>query len=279
MRNIGVDIGGTSIKAGLYENGLLLMKTSSLTPKEGRESVFAALYRLLDLLGVKDVETIGIVSAGEIDEKRGVSLRTVNIPGWSGAPIKETIERRYGIPTSVDNDAIGALIGECHFLPGYSNAAIITFGTGIGYARLYGGHVDRETRIEWGHRELVKGGRVCGCGKNGCVETYLSASALAKEATTAYSQDVCAQELFGLYERGEEKAKAIVSRFKENLNAFLNLVLTEDKPDIMILDGGLMNSQEQIRKLITISPEKYCFGSLHNEAGMFGAMLLGSKQR
>lgn len=277
MKVIGLDIGGTKVKAGLFINGKLVNTQSLPVIKStGREGLFRTIYETINLLGSKDFDHIGVVSAGNIDIEKGVCLLSVNINGWTGAPIKKTLEDKYHVPVYVDNDAIGAVIGELSFLEHPQNVTILTFGTGVGGASLINGKINRDKYSEWGHHELIHDGRPCSCGKKGCAEQYLSATALLKDANKimAVPNTII---LMDRYSKGNKKAIEVIEQYCAWLNAFIDIIYNEVKPDTIILGGGLMNAKEVFAHYLTPHKCVVSFAKASNNAGIIGASLLPNK--
>ncbi len=192
---IAVDIGGTSIKAGLVDRkGQVSIPTRiSTTAGGGREAIASATASVVDQVlqsarreGIEPVG-LGIASAGVIDIHTGTVLAaTENLPGWSGFHLREFAEKLFHTPTCVENDAHAAVLAEMYFGSGrhLNSFVAITIGTGLG-----GGIVLNRKLIRgqhgfaggFGHSPIRINGRPCTCGRTGCLEAYVSATALALE--------------------------------------------------------------------------------------------------
>lgn len=276
MKVIGVDIGGTTIKGSLFENGKIIREASLPTHgKEGREKILESLFGVIRSLNGKDVQHIGISSAGNIDHERGVCVyATDNLLGWSGLDVKTTVQNEFGLSCTVDNDAVCALKGELTAYPDAQNVTMLTFGTGVGGASLVNGKILRGKHFDagrWGHFCLVKEGRKCNCGKRGCAETYLSATALLKDGRKKIKNLTSCKELFELASDGDERAKSVLRTFGENLNLLLDDIRTAIAPDLIILGGGVAQSEKLISDLIT-KKDDITFARFGNRAGMIGAI-------
>jgi glucokinase len=189
---LGLDLGGTSLKHGVIsEKGRVI--AFGETPAGGeRRHVWEALERAVRWgFGVSvrrgfDLAAIGIGSPGTV-HSGVVSGFCPNISGWAGARIEEKLRKLGGLPVSADNDANVAALAEARMGAGrgVSNFVLVTVGTGIGGGIVIGGEVYRGARgaaAEIGHTVLVRGGRLCGCGRRGCLEAYANASALVRAA-------------------------------------------------------------------------------------------------
>lgn len=277
MKKIGIDIGGTTIKGCLFCGDEIETKSSVPTEgKKGREFILNALFRLTDMLFTPDTEIIGISSAGNIDPVSGVCVyATDNLKGWSGFDIKTAVEERYGVRCLADNDAVCALKGELTLYPECENAAMLTFGTGVGGAALANGKILRGKNFgaaRFGHFSLSLNGRKCNCGKRGCSETYVSASALLKDGRKAIKNLSDCEELFELYRKNDPRAVKTIEKFGGYLNLLLDQVRAAIAPEIIILGGGLVGSSDVIGSLIKdVSDVR--FARLGNLAGAYGALI------
>ena len=115
------------------------------------------------------------------------------------------MEERYSVACRADNDAVCALIGELSLREAPKDVTLLTFGTGVGGASLINGKIVRGRRFDaarWGHFSLHPGGRVCNCGKRGCAEQYLSATALLR-AGRERDEKISSSRLFERKRAGE----------------------------------------------------------------------------
>ena len=275
---LGIDLGGTTIKGGLFDEELTLVKEASVPTcgQEGREKIFKALFTLIETLNTQGVKQIGISSAGNIDPSKGVCVyATDNLRGWTGVDIKGEVEAKFHVPCRVDNDAVCALKGELSFYPNVKNATMLTFGTGVGGASLVNGDIVRGSRFDggrWGHIILFPEGRVCSCGRRGCAESYLSATALYRLGKEKIPQLEDCKQLFTLAKEGHKEAQSTLKEFGYGLNLLLQNIRTALAPELIILGGGVAQSEEQIYNLID-DPSDIVFARLKNRAGMVGALL------
>jgi glucokinase len=272
MEILGIDIGGTSIKIGYFLDHKLIEKQSFPTNgKKGRASVFTSLDNAITTMKKgHNISKIGIVSAGDIDYKNGICLYSRNIVGWTGAPIVEHVCTKFKIPTYLDNDAIGALMGERTEFPSLSDVTMLTFGTGVGGASLIKGKVDRSLLTKWGDAPIFKE-------KNGRVKTveeFLSATSLTIYASEALNSRTNTFVLFEKYHAGDEKAVKVVKEYVRKLDILLNYIDEKAHPQMIILGGGLMNAKDDLAPLIKFDKTKYAFASIGNDAGMLGASYL-----
>ena len=272
---IGVDVGGSSIKGALLLDGKIIKTAAfSISGNKTFDETFAGLKNVIDQLYFQNVEKIGIVTTGVVDPKDGIVLFSVNIQGWSGAHLKEKIQKTYHVPTYVENDAIGALIAEASYYPNLKNITILTFGTGVGGASLIEGKISRDPAHVWGARSIVPSGRVGKHGEAGSAEMYLSATALKKDASAAFHKRMRTKEILQSFKRQDPIAVKVMSRYAKRLESFLLLIEKEVHPELIILGGGLMEATDVIRPLINIPKEKFSFAHYGNKAGIIGASML-----
>ena len=188
MLTIGVDVGGTKVAAGVVdEQGTILARTRRPTPSSTPadvEDVIAACVE--ELRAGHDVEAVGVGAAGFVDAERSRILVAPNL-AWRDEPLRDAVSARIGLPVVVENDANAAAWAEHRFGAGRGEAHLVavTVGTGIGGGIVLDGRLYRGRYgigAEFGHLQMVAGGRRCGCGQHGCWEQYCSGRALLHEA-------------------------------------------------------------------------------------------------
>ena len=189
MLTIGVDVGGTKVAAGLVDDeGTILRRTRRPTPSASPadvEDVIAACVQELCEDGV-EVAAVGIGAAGFVTADRSTVLVAPNL-SWRDEPLRQAVAARIGLPVVVENDANAAAWAEYRFGAGRGedHLVVVTVGTGIGGGIVLDGRLHRGRfgiGAEFGHMQMVEGGRRCGCGQHGCWEQYCSGRALLHEA-------------------------------------------------------------------------------------------------
>ncbi len=190
---LGIDLGGTAIKAGLVSRDWRLLNCMSVptNAEEGREAVVNRLVCLVGRLQccgahAPGVKGIGIGCPGPLDVDAGVILVAPNLPGWENVPLRRLIERQTGIPTSLINDANAAAWAEkcAGAARRVKSFVLYTLGTGIGGGIVMDGKLVEGytgTGGELGHMVVVPGGRQCGCGNKGRLEAYSSGPAIVRD--------------------------------------------------------------------------------------------------
>jgi glucokinase len=185
---IGIDIGGTKVKAGVVdEDGKVLESAGRDTPSTNPRLVEDAIAEIVTEMRSRHyVVAVGIGAAGFVDASRSTVLFAPHL-AWRNEPLRDAVRRRVGLSVLVDNDANCAAWAEWRFgaAQNESDLVCITLGTGIGGGLVFNGQVHRGRNGiagEFGHMQVVAGGHACECGNRGCWEQYASANALVREA-------------------------------------------------------------------------------------------------
>ena len=217
---IGIDIGGTNVKAGVVdEDGVVLEHAITDTPSTSPtavENTIATLVR--DLASRHLVMAVGIGAAGFVDVTRSTVLFAPHL-AWRHEPLRDAVHRRVGFSTLVENDANAAAWAEWRFGAGQNENELvcITLGTGIGGGMVFGGQLHRGTSGiggEFGHMQVVKDGHWCECGNRGCWEQYASANALVRDAKE-------------LMQARSPRAQALLDRVGGDPEAITGMIVTE----------------------------------------------------
>jgi glucokinase len=185
---IGVDVGGTKVAAGVVdEAGTVLARTRRPTPSASPSDVEDVIATCVaELRRDHEVEAVGVGAAGFIDADRSRVFVAPNL-SWRDEPLRDAVAARVGLPVVVENDANAAAWAEHRFGAGRgeSHLVVVTVGTGIGGGIVLDGRLYRGRfgiGAEFGHMQVEKAGRRCGCGQHGCWEQYCSGRALLHEA-------------------------------------------------------------------------------------------------
>ena len=194
---LAIDIGGTAVKLGIVdEEGRVLSKTEQSVCFDNYETpilttVLSAAEQFLKEQAVEPqgLAGIGVSAAGQIDTRKGIVAGTCgSLPNYIGSPIKAELEAKFGLPTTVANDANCMTLGEVWVggAKGYTDVIGVTLGTGVGGGILTGGRLLEGARGlggELGHfRTHALDGVFCTCGASGCWERYAATTALVRGA-------------------------------------------------------------------------------------------------
>ena len=264
MLTVGVDVGGTSVRAGVVNaDGAVIDTTRAPTPSgEGPlEDAIAAAVR--ELAERHTVSAVGLAVAGFVASDR----RTVRFAphlAWRQAPVADRISQRTGMPVVLEHDANAAALAEHRFgaARGAKIAVLIAIGTGIGGALLLDGQVFRGAHgvaPELGHLRLVPDGRPCPCGKSGCWERYCSGTALSTTAVELLakhpggstvlvrealrdSRAVTGRRVAGAARDGDPLAQRAMADLAKWLGEGLALVADVYDPEVVVVGGGVSES-------------------------------------
>lgn len=312
IMRVGIDLGGTKIAAAFVDdNGAITERVGLRTNAgEGVRIVTSELLKVCDMLAEKTREkitSVGIGVPGTVNSEKGEVVFTPNLP-ISGVNITREIQDKYKCPVRIGNDANCAALGEAiaGSAKGVQSAVMITLGTGVGGGVIVGGKLHSGlsgAAGELGHMVIVSGGRECGCGRNGCWETYASATGLkrtAKEFARMHPEsalyelsggdieNVGGRSIFEAYRANDEAAKLTVEQYIKHIATGIANIINILEPDVVCIGGGISNEWSSIEVPIkaAVDAEKYTRFSegvpqtrivcaeLGNDAGIIGAAML-----
>ena len=310
MLYIGIDVGGTNLKAGLVdETGKILAVERCPLNFQGPEQFAEDVARLAasaagkggvapESLAYVGMGLPGAVSGGDI-------LFTTNIP-MKDVPIERLFRRHLDLPLLLGNDADCAAVGEffCGAGRGTRDFAVVTLGTGIGCGLLLGGKLHGgPASSEAGHLVICHGGELCNCGRRGCWERYASATALiqqTKAAMAAHPESLLhaiAAENGGVVEgrtafqaaqAGDETSLAVCRQYVEYLADGTISLINILRPEAVAIGGGVAAAPEHLlleplREIVARESfsshggitTRVLRAELGNDAGIIGAAMLG----
>lgn len=229
MSVLGVDLGGTNVRAGLVKNDRLVEVVSSPINGQGSQrEIVEQIFRVVDPLIQKGLKGIGVGVPSVVDLKRGIIYDVVNIPSWKRVPLKALLEKRYRIPVYINNDANCFAVGEKYFgqAKKYNHVVGLIVGTGLGAGVITNG-------------KLYSGAN-CGAGEFGMIsylghnyEYYASGQFFKNVYKTS------GKELFERAKSGDKEALRIFSEFGNHLGEAVKTILYAADPDIIILGGSV----------------------------------------
>lgn len=271
---VGMDIGGTNTVFGIVDSrGNVLatdsVKTQSYSKIEDYvEAVSAKLRPLIESFGgVEKIKGMG-VGAPNGNYYNGTIEFAPNLP-WKGViPLAALFEEKIGVPTALTNDANAAAIGEMTYgaARGMKDFIMITLGTGVGSGIVVNGQLvygHDGFAGELGHVIVRRDGRPCGCGRKGCLETYCSATGVARTAREFLvarpepsllreisAENIASKDVFDAAVRGDKLAQEIFEFTGRILGEALADFIAFSSPEAIILFGGLAKSGDYIMKPI-----------------------------
>jgi glucokinase len=261
---VGVDVGGTNIRAGVVDAQGAVRDTARVPTPRSEAALEAGLAGVVaELADRHPVGAVGLALAGFITPDRR-SVRFAPHLSWRDAPVADRIAERVRLPVVVEHDANAAALAERRFgaAAGASPVVFVAIGTGIGSALLVDGEIYRGAygvAPELGHLRLVPDGRDCPCGKSGCWERYCSGTALATTAVELLARDparspllgrlvagdpgqVTGQRVAAAAREGDPVARAAVAELARWLGEGLALVADVFDPELVVIGGGVSES-------------------------------------
>lgn len=308
---VGVDIGGTTVKLGLFkEDGSLLEQWSipTDTKEEGKRilsDISASIDSRLTAAGMEKKDCIGIgVGVPAPVTREGIVNGTANL-GWKYKDVKRELEELTGLPVSVGNDANVAALGEMWQGggKGKQDLIMVTLGTGVGTGFIVGGRLivgSHGAGGEGGHTRVnPEETDVCGCGNRGCLEQYASATGIVRlarkrlknntKATMLNPNRISAKSVFDAVKAGDPLAMEVAEEFGTYLAYGLANMAAISDPAVIVIGGGVskagkivLDYVKKVYKEVAFFSNRdveFVLASLGNEAGIIGAAKLALDER
>ena len=313
MYYVGIDLGGTSIKAGLVdENGKIIAKATCPTLVErGAKPVVTDMAKLsmevVEKGGVTmdDVKAIGIGLPGVQDPRTGIIPFCTNLH-WHQVPVIEWMQEIVNKPIFVDNDATVAGLAEsvAGVSANYRNSVFLTLGTGVGGGIVLNGKVvsgSHGVGSELGHMITVMDGEMCTCGNRGCWERYASATAMIRMGREAAEKnpncliatsvngnldEITAKVVTDAAKAGDPVAEEVFDRYVYHLCVGIVGIINFIDPEVIVLGGGVSHAGQFLLDKVRAKLPSMVFyktmpyaeielAVLGNDAGIIGAAMLG----
>lgn len=271
--NLAIDAGGTHLRAEIWTEDKL---STSLHAKSDEIGLYAWIVSILE--EYKDVKTIGIAYAGQVEEGKIISSPNIHIEQYE---IKKLIESEFDVSLKIENDLTCAVLAESH-LHKSDNICALYVGTGLGLGVIESGKIVRGAHnmaAEIGHIPYKQSPLTCGCGRSNCIELFASGSAI-KKWISYYKLD-CESTLKGLSECDD---KNILKEFESALIYAAGTTLSLFNPEVLVLGGGIVVSNPYLKDIILTQVDSYalpqaldglniCLSTIEN-APIKGALLL-----
>lgn len=300
----GVDIGGTTVKLGLFDkDGCVLDKWEIPTVKDNEgtsilpdvaESILAKMNE--KNISKEDIAGIGVGVPGAVDDEGAAVNGAVNL-GWGVFNIPKVLNGYLDVPVKAANDANVAAFGEMWQGggKGYNNMVAVTLGTGVGGGIIVDGKIltgATGAGGEIGHMHVEDHEEeLCGCKNKGCLEQYASATGIARLARRRLAKDdknsvlrqgnISAKTVFDAVKAGDEVAIEIATQFGEYLGKGLANVAAVVNPEVFVIGGGVSKAGDILLSYVEPVFQKYAFlacknakftlATLGNDAGIYGA--------
>jgi len=309
---VGIDLGGTNIKIGLFDSELKLVSKTSVATKVDMgpnvviDKMAQTAKKLLVEAGLslQDIVAVGIGTPGPAKYSEGIIIKSTNMPTFKNVPICRMLNERLRAPVVFDNDANVACWGEYAVGAGkgVKDMVFFTLGTGIGGGIISNGelvHGCDENGAELGHMIIYPDGRKCNCGQRGCVEAYASADSTARRATEAVEAgeesslkkvldekgQITSKDVYEHLTSGDKLAKEITDGTAKALGITCINMLHTTEPKRIVFAGGMIAAGDVLLNRIkdffnehiwTLKKElvEICFATLGEDAGIIGAAAL-----
>ncbi len=253
---IGVDVGPNTIDCLITDlSGEILERSSSKLNGELTNEQF--LTKLKDIIhhiihSISEQEKIigiGIAMHGVVDVENGISLFAPNLK-LSNIPIKEELEKEFGLVVNVENDARAMALGESWFGQ-YGNLLsmlVVNIGSGVGAGVIVNGklyHGANDLAGEVGHMTIDINGEICDCGNKGCLQTFATGSAIVKKANQVSHEPIqSGEEVYELAKSGKQDYISILEETGRVIGIGLTNLIHIINPELIVLGGGVTKSEK-----------------------------------
>src|ERR1051326_970719 len=306
MYYLGLDVGGTFIKAGLIDESLehtraLDARSTPTAVDDLKTFIFKLTELIRDFQKTASIESVGIGIPGLRSSKTHIIQTSPNIPCLKNVNLEELLAEQVHLEIVTENDANAGAYAEflCGAGVGLRNVAYLTLGTGLGSGLVLNGSLYTGTSgyaAEFGHTILDPRGRVCGCGQLGCVETVVSATGMVTTARDILKipgasllreipPPLTAEKIHIAAMRGDQAARQVFAETGRWLGIACANLINLFNLEMIIIGGGVMASGELLLGQAADFARQYAFpasfadcqivqSKLWPDAGMIGAALL-----
>ncbi len=259
---IGIDLGGTQVRAGLVEHGRVLRRAATGTDVLGGPTAVIDQFRQLieRICGKNDREPfagIGVAAPGPLDSETGTVIHIPTLPGWENLALRDILAAEFGVPVVVENDGIAAAYGEWQFGSGQGlrHLVYVTVSTGIGGGIVLDGrllHGRRGMAGHVGHFRMAADGPRCSCGATACFEALAAGAALDRRArkaardspagwlgTRSVTKTIDARDVADGARRGDPACLALMREEASYLGAGFTGLIHLYSPERVIMGGGV----------------------------------------
>ncbi len=292
---IGLDLGGTFIKAGIVqETGKIIKKGQFPTKAEvgKKETIIRQMENAISSFWEPNIDGIGIGTPGVVDNE-GVVFQAPNLPEWDNLPLKKIFEEKFRVPVTVENDVNSITWGEYLFGAGKGCDTMIclTLGTGVGGGMVIHGKLFRGAKYsaaELGHISIDYKGPKCKCGSRGCIERFVGRDYIIERAVKAIQdgketmiyhladkkiENITPKIIHEAYKKGDKIAENIWIDVGICLGAMLTSLVNTINPDRIVIGGGISQAGEIIFDTIKKTIKERAFKVLSENIEILPAAL------
>ena len=315
---IGVDMGGTKILAAVVRgDGKILGRAKKRTKAElGPEEVIARITQTVRQaaqdanISLAQIATLGLGAPGPLDPDTGIVFHTPNMPGWDNIPLGRRLSDVLGLPVFVENDVNIGTLGE-HVMGagrGTRDMVGIFVGTGVGGGIVIDGKLRsgaRHAAGEVGHMVVAAGGPYCGCGRQGCLESVSSRTAIEQSLRAGIAAgrenllvQIAGAELKRLtsnilaqaWEMGCPLTRDVLSRAQWYLGLHAASIVNLLDPEILVYGGGMVEAMKEafLAPIRIVAqqhfiqqegpPVRIVAAKLGDDAGVLGAAVMAQRK-
>lgn len=318
MYYLGIDLGGTNIKAGVVDKDYKVLSFANVKTNCPRpaEEIAADIYKAGTMavekagLTLDDIAEVGVGTPGTVDPKTGFIYYSNNL-GFENFPLGEVLKQKFNRNVFFENDANAAAYGEllAGAGKGANDFATVTLGTGVGSGIIVNGKILSGFNFsggEFGHTVVIKDGIKCTCGRNGCWEVYASANALVRQTKESMlkNKDSKMWEIVGgdidktdgrtsfdAMRQGDAAAKEVIDQYCKYIGCGVANLINIFQPEILCIGGGVSKEGETLVGPVReyVATQVYSKhankqtvikpAELGNDAGLIGAAYLGNIYR
>lgn len=260
---IGIDLGGTNIRTGAVANGKIVNRHAISTPKTDKEQdvTDAIIDSIRQATSGERIESIGIGVPSVVDWQKGIVYNVTNIPSWKEVHIKDILEKEFGVPVAVNNDANCFALGEKMFgaAKQFSDVVGITLGTGVGSGIIINGK--------------LYSGRNTAAGEIGSLpyldsdyEHYCSSGFFVNKGTTGKDASIAA-------DNADTSALATWQEFGSHLGNLVKTVLLTYDPEAIVFGGSIANAYKHFQAPLQQSLSDYLYPTMVQRLKIFTSTL------
>lgn len=280
---VGVDLGGTKILAGIFDEKLRCKGKAKVSTKAERgsveviERIARAVKDAVDEadLDMKQIRGVGVGAPGGVNPEEGKVIFAPNL-GWQDVPLQKQLEKLLDVPVFIENDCNACALGvyESELNPKPKSMVGIFLGTGIGAGLIFDGKIFsgfNRTAGEIGHMVIAVGGPKCACGNRGCFEAFASRTAIYKQLRTAVKEgektvlteilgndlaDLRSGDLRKAIQRGDKLVDRVIEDAAEYTGIAVANVINLLNPEVVVLGGGIIDQLEDQMMAVIIETAK-----------------------